>query len=50
MVLTRLEELEESLFQRCMRREVGSDDASLLDKFAGLGVPEEEMRAWRCSD
>ncbi len=36
---------EEDLLQWCIRCEVNLDEASLLDKFARLVMPEEEMQA-----
>ncbi|KAL7527428.1 hypothetical protein ACHAXR_001956, partial [Thalassiosira sp. AJA248-18] len=45
-VLTRLEELEEDLLNRCCSSKGNSDD----DEFSCLGVPDEELKAWQQTD
>lgn len=43
-VLTRLDELEEALLNRCCK-----DDESSPDAYISLGVPEAELMAWQTS-
>mmetsp|Transcript_49607 Transcript_49607/g.105410 ORF Transcript_49607/g.105410 Transcript_49607/m.105410 type:complete len:216 (+) Transcript_49607:465-1112(+) len=47
-VLTRLEELEEDLLDRCCNPSKKAE--TILNDFSSLGVPEEEMNAWRAGE
>jgi hypothetical protein len=51
-VLTRLEELEEELLKRCVRKMEARDGGEELldvDAFVMLGVPGEEIKAWQAN-